>query len=233
MALTPQNDEAFFREVDEDYRRDRLASFGRRWGRLIALGVVVVLLALAAALWWRGRRAAAAAGDAERLTAVLADAEQNRARARDPRLTALAEAGRPGYRALARLTEAGITAASDPAAAAGRYRAIADDASLPQPLRDLALIRATTLGLDTLPPAEVIRRLRPLAQPGGPWFGSAGELTGAAYLRMNRRDLAGPLFAAIARDAGVPGSLRARAAGMASALGQTVGTIAPTGTLKE
>ena len=232
MALTPQNNDAFFREVDDNLRRDQLLSFWQRRGKLVAAGVVLFLLLLALALWWKSHRAELAARDGELLAAVLNDAEQNRAQARDQRLAALAQSSRPSYAALARLTAAGITASSDPKGAAARFQAVADDTGVPQPLRDVALIRATTLQLDSLPPSQVVARMKPLAQPGGPWFGSAGELTAAAYLKMSRRDLAGPLFAAIARDPTVPGSLRSRAAGMATALGQTVGPLPQAGALK-
>jgi len=55
--------------------------------------------------------------------------------------------------------------------------------------------------------------------PGNPWFGSAGELVAMAYLRQNKPDLAGPLFAALAKDKTVPDSIRQRARQMAGALG--------------
>ena len=232
MALTPQNNDAFFREVDEHVRRDQLLSFWQRHGKIVVAGVILLLVALAAGLWWRSHRAELAARDGEQLAGVLNDAEQNRAQARDQRLAALARSSRPSYAALAGLTGAGIAASSDPKAAAARFQAVADDTAAPQPLRDLALIRATTLQLDSLPPSQIVARMKPLAQPGGPWFGSAAELTAAAYIRMSRRDLAGPLFAAIARDPTVPGSLRSRAAGMATALGQTVGPLPRAGALK-
>ena len=58
-----------------------------------------------------------------------------------------------------------------------------------------------------------------LAVPGNAWFGSAGELVGAAYLRQNRADLAGPLFAAIAKDKDVPESIRSRTQQLAGLLG--------------
>lgn len=232
MAITPQNNDAFFREVDDDLRRDRLTGFWRRWGLAVAAAVAIGLLLLALGLWWAGHRRARAGRDGERLTAVLADAEQGRAQAKDPRLAALARSPRPAYRALARLSQASITAGIDPKAAAADYRAIAADTKFAQPVRDLALIRATMIQIDTLPPAEVAARMRPLAQPGGAWFGSAGELTAVAYVRMGRRDLAGPLFAAIARDSNVPDSIRGRAAAMATSLGQTVNAAAPADALK-
>ena len=111
---------------------------------------------------------------------------------------------------------------TNPADAAKRFDAISNDSAQPQPIRDLAAIRATTLQFDTLPPAQVVARMKPLAVPGAAWFGSAGELTVAAYLKMNRRDLAAPLLVSIARDENVPPTIRGRAGSMATALGQSV-----------
>jgi hypothetical protein len=64
-----------------------------------------------------------------------------------------------------------------------------------------------------------VARLKPLAEPGKPWFGSAGELLASAYLKQGRKDLAGPLLAAIAKDQTVPASLRARTRQLAGLLG--------------
>jgi hypothetical protein len=68
-------------------------------------------------------------------------------------------------------------------------------------------------------PDDVVKRLKPLAQPGKPFFGSAGELLGAAYLAQGRKDLAGPLFAAISKDKNAPASLRSRTRQLAGVLG--------------
>ena len=100
------------------------------------------------------------------------------------------------------------------------YESIADDAEAPQPYRDLALIRAVAADFEQLEPQEVIDRLKPLAVPGNPWFGSAGELVGMAYLKQGKEDLAGPLFAAIATDEDVPPTLRSRSRQMAGLLGR-------------
>jgi hypothetical protein len=233
LALTPNDNEAFFREVTDDLRQDQMKDLFQRWGKLGATLLAAALAALALFLWWQNHRKAEAGADSETLSAVIADMDQGKVKPDDPRLANLAQDSRKGYRAMAMLTQAGIAADSDPKDAAKRYRAIAEDAALPQPTRDLALIRGTTLEFDTLPPAEVVARMKPLAVAGGPWFGSAAELTGAAYLKMNRRDLAGPLFAAIARDESAPSTLRARAAGMATSLGQTVAQNASGAALKE
>lgn len=228
MALTPPNDDAFFREVDDDLRRDRLIGLYRRLGKL-AIGAIVIALALLAfGLWWRGHRAAQAGADGEQLTAVLDDLGQGRDAISAPKLVALANSPRDGYRAGARLTQAAIAAVKgDRAGAAAIYRALATDATLPQPMRDLALVRGVALDFDSLPPQQVIARLRPLVSGAGPWFGSAGELTAMAQIKLNRPDLAGPLFESIARNRDVPLSLRSRAGGMATALGRDVPPIAP------
>ena len=72
---------------------------------------------------------------------------------------------------------------------------------------------------EKMKPADIVTRLKPLAVPGSPFFGSAGELLGAAYLDQGRRDLAGPLFAEIAKDKNVPESLRSRSRQLAGLMG--------------
>ena len=61
--------------------------------------------------------------------------------------------------------------------------------------------------------------MKPLAAPGEPWFGSAGEMTALALIKQGKKAEAGKLFAAIGRDQGVPEVIRGRAIQMASSLG--------------
>src|SRR3546814_20908500 len=94
--------------------------------------------------------------------------------------------------------------------AAAKFASIAQDQSLAESFRDLALIRQTAAEYDSLKPDVVISRLRGLAVKGGPWFGSAGEMVALASLRQGRRDLAGDLFGPIAATEPVPDSIRDR-----------------------
>ena len=103
--------------------------------------------------------------------------------------------------------------------ATAKYREIAGDSSLPQPYRDAALIRQTALEFDSIPPQEVISRLQPLAKPGAPWFGTAGEMTALALIKQGQSAQAAQLYAAIAKDRTVPDTIRARAVQVASSLG--------------
>jgi len=222
LALTPTDNEAFLREVDENLRRDQMVGLAKRWGVLAVAVVVLALAALGFFLWSRHRHAQAAGIEAETLAAVLDDSQIGKATPADPRLGELGRSSRDGYRAMSAMTAAALAMRTNPLDAAKRYEAIANDSAQPQPIRDLAIVRATTIRFDTLPPQQVVDRLKPLSVAGGPWFGSAGELTAAAYLKMNRRDLAAPLLVAIARDESAPPTIRSRAGSMASALGQSV-----------
>ena len=57
----------------------------------------------------------------------------------------------------------------------------------------IALIRQTALEFDQLKPEEVIARMKPLAAPGEPWFGSAGEMTALALVKQGGARLKLPL----------------------------------------
>lgn len=231
MALTPKNEEAFLREVDEEVRKEQLGQFGRRYGVLIAILIVLGLVGFGGWLAWSRHQQSVAAEEGEAFTKALRDIGQNPKGPGLAKVRAIAEKGSDGYQAAAKLTVAGVASfEKNDKAAAANYAAIAADKDIPQAFRDLALIRQTTAQFDTLPPQQVVDRLKPLAQAGNPWFGSAGELVALAYMKMNKRDLAGPLFAAIARDETVPTTLRGRAQRMASALGVDMATPAPRAT---
>ena len=111
----------------------------------------------------------------------------------------------------------------DAKGAAAKFAAIANDTSLDAPFRDLALIRQTSIEYDSLDPAKVIDRLKPLAVKGNPWFGSAGEMVAMADLQQNKRAEAGKLFDAIAQDRDTPESIRQRAVQMAALLNDAAG----------
>ncbi|WP_347400420.1 hypothetical protein [Sphingomonas paeninsulae] len=103
--------------------------------------------------------------------------------------------------------------------AAAQFGAVAADTSLAQPYRDLALVRQTASEYDTLKPEQVVARLKPLAIPGNPWFGSAGEMVGVAYMKMNKPDLAGATFKAMIGDEQVPPTIRSRIVQLAGIFG--------------
>jgi len=219
VALTPQNNEAFLREVDDELRRDQAMHVWRRYGIAIIVAIVVALAAFGAYLFWQHRQEQAAGREGEQLQAAYDALASNDANAAAAPLATLTQSGRAGYRVAATFTQADVLLQkNDLKGAAAKFAGIAQDASVAQPFRDLALIRQTSAEFDTLKPDVVAERMRPLAVAGNPWLGSAGELMAAAYLQQGRRDLAGQVFARIAADEQVPRSLRQRAVQMAGVL---------------
>lgn len=222
MALTPtdKTDEAFLREVDEELRRDQLLQLWKRWGRL-AIGVIVVALAGFAIMLFINSRAEQSAGrQGEEFDKALDSLKAGADGKAEASLKTLADSGKPGYRALAKLSQAAIYAEKkDTKRAVMLLAEIAGDSAQPRPVRDLARIRQTTIEYDSLKPEAVIERLKELAVPDSPWFGSAGELVANAYMQQGKRDLAAKLYAELARSEKVPDSIHQRAVQMASLLG--------------
>ena len=237
MALPPKDNEAFYREVDEELRRDQIRTLFSRYGLLAALAVVLLLGSLGGYFWWQHYRQSRAEEQAETLSAIYTDITAGKAKEVGPRLEKLAEEGNEGYRMVAQLTTAALAAEqTEKEAAVAAYKRIAADEDAAEPFRNLALVRQTALEFDALVPAVVIERLKPLATEGNPWFASAGEMVALAYMKQQKPELAAPIFAAIAKDVGAPPGVARRALQMAQSLGMDIeepGAAAATGATKE
>jgi hypothetical protein len=220
LALRPVDNESFYREVDEELRRDQLKTYWERFGKLVIAGVLLVLALIGAFIWWQNQKQVKAAERGEQLISAFDDIAARRKAAAIGKLDALAKSGSDGHRAAALLTKADLAVeGGDLKGAAATFRQVADDQGLAQPYRDAALVRMTALELDSLPPQAVVDRLKGLAVAGNPWFGSAGEMVAISYLKLNKPQQAGALFAAMAKDKQLPDTLRSRATQMAGSLG--------------
>jgi hypothetical protein len=219
---------AFVREVDDALAEaeflDKIKRYGKQAGMAAAAGLVV----LAGGLWWNNHRDATKEARAEQFILALDKVDGGDPAAGSAQLSALVNDGAGGSKAAAQMMQAALALKQGKTdEAGGIYAAVASDSSAPQPFRDLANIRFAAVRYDLIKPEDVIARLKPLAVPGNPWFGSAGELVAMAYVKQGRKDLAAPLFGAIAKDKDAPESLRARARQMAGLLGvDTVDDIA-------
>jgi hypothetical protein len=227
LAQAPETNEAFLREVDDELRRDQAMHLWRRWGRIAVGAVIIALIALAAWLFWRNQQREARGIEGEKMAQATQKLEAGDIAGANQLLTPLSQSKTDGYRAAAQMALAATALGKgDTAGAAKLYAAIAADTSFDQPYRDLATIRQTAAEYDALTPAQVIDRLRPLALPGNPFFGSAGEMSGIAYMRLGKPKVAGLMFQAMAGDPGVPESIRSRAVQLAAANGVDA-TVAP------
>jgi hypothetical protein len=220
LAIKPADNESFYREVDEELRREKMQSLWQRYGKLAILGLVLVLAAIAGAIWWKNQQEVQAGKQGQELLGAFDDIAAGKKKAAQPRFDALAKSDSEGYRAAALLTKADLAVeANDVKGAAALFQQVANDPKLDQNYRDLALVRLTHAQFDTLAPQAVVDRLKGLAVAGNPWFGSAGEMVALSYLKLNKPNEAGKIFAALAKDKKVPDSVRSRATQMAGSLG--------------
>lgn len=235
MALLPQNSETaaernrkkadpeqdvFVREVDDALRQDQFESFARRYGKPLLAAVVLGLAGLGGVLWWQDQQRAAADERSETFSIALDDLEAGNVQGAYDKIKPLMDDKGTASATSAALLRAGLASQlGKREEALGIYKSVAADTGAPQPMRDLASVREVALRFDEMKPQEVIDRLKPLAVPGNAWFGVAGELVGMAYLEQGKEELAGPLFANIARDEKAPASLRGRARQLAGLMG--------------
>jgi hypothetical protein len=225
LAQPPDINETFLREVDENLRRDRVRDFAKKHGAWLIVAVVLFLAASGGSIWWKYHQQQRSEAEVEQLAEIFRNIGTGNIADAPKQLDELSKSGSKSVRASAAFTRAAVAIQqNDPKLAIAKYRALADDDSLPQPYRDIALIRQTALEFDQIPAQEVISRLRPLATPGAPWFGTAGEMTALALVKQRKNDQAGQLFAAIAKDKNVPDSTRERAVQIAASLGVDAST---------
>ena len=220
LALPPDTAESFAREVDENLRRDRARDAAKRYGGLIAGAVVLFLAAIGGYLYWRDHQAKQSEKATEELAGVLDDVAAGKAAAAAPRFDSLRVSDSAGVRATAGFSRAALALQQgDRKRASTIFTELTADEAIAKPYRDLALVRGTALDFDTVGPDAVIARLEPLAEPGQPFYGSAGELVGMALIAKGQRNAAAQLFARIASDPTVPETLRSRAVQVAGTLG--------------
>jgi hypothetical protein len=227
LALSPQPDEAFLREVDDAVRQDQLLGIWHSYGRLIVGAVIAALLAFGGYLFWDHQRQKSSGEVAEVADKLLQSAASGGA-IDGKAIATLADSGQSGYEAIAALSKAaGAVKSGDVKDAIAQYGEAAGNDDLPQSYRDLALVRKVALSFDQMQPQQVVDQLKPLAIEGEPWFGSAGEMSAIAYMKMGKRDLAAATFAALAKDLQVPASIGSRARQMAALLGVDVASATP------
>ena len=220
MAIKPSDGETFLREVDEELRRERINRIVGRYGWAIVAGILLILGAIGGYFWWQNRQQEQAAAQGEALLESLTNLESGNRNAALPKINELAASRVEGYQVAGLFARANAEAgAGNNAAAIATLKSIADNEDFAEAYRHAALVRHTAMEFDRLQPQAVVQRLRPLARPGLPYFGSAGEMVAIAYLKMGQPNRAGPLFAQIGRDENVPPSIRTRAIQMAGSLG--------------
>ncbi|MGH6852565.1 MAG: tetratricopeptide repeat protein [Methylocella sp.] len=201
----------FFREVDEDIRRDRVLRFWTKYRYLlIALAILVVAGTGGWRLFGHYRDEAAQAASAKYEAAAQLSRDGKSAEAAAA-FDALSKTAPKGYAILARLRAADERAASDPRAAIKAYEALAADPGYDPAFKDFAKLRAAILRVDSDDPLDFERRIAPLASDTFPYRFEIRELLGLSALKRNAFDIAGNWFDGIVSDPRAPAGVHMRA----------------------
>ena len=204
----PENNE-FIREVDEDYRRDKIIQIWRRYSGVIIALAVLAVAGVAGWRYWQNQQRVAAETASVQFDQANRLAREGKASEADKAFDQLEAQGPAGYRLLARLRAAAETAKRDGAAGAAEFDKLAGDASLGDGLRDLARLRAALIRVDEPDPGPALASLQGLAA-GTPFRHTAREMLGLAALRKGDYEDAGRWFDQIVADPDTPRALRER-----------------------
>lgn len=210
------SDLELFREVDEDYRRDRMLAFWRRYGIAVFAAVVLAMVAAAAFNYLnmqaRARKEAGTARLEELLSGIKPGSEQQSIAA----LADFASNAKPAEATLAMFTEASLRQKSGNSVAAAQvYHQIADGTLASAELRDLAVVRLGYIAVDSATPEPLIPRLQAIVDKASPWRFSAREAIALLTARAGQRESAAKMFSDLAQDPGTPNDLAGRARALA------------------
>ncbi|MBK3398704.1 MULTISPECIES: tetratricopeptide repeat protein [Methylobacterium] len=199
----------FIREVNDEYRRDRLAQIWSRYsGVFIGLAVLVVL-GVGGWRYWQHAQAQQSEAASLRFEEALRRAKDGTPEDAEKAFAGVVADAPFGYRLLARLRAAAEAGKADPAAGAKAYGTIADDSAVGQSLRDLARLRGALLLVDK-DDAGALNSLQSLAAPSSAFRHTARETLGLVALKKGDFEGAGRWFDQIAADRETPAGLRQR-----------------------
>ncbi len=206
------DNDSFYREVDEDYRRDQALKFFQAYGAYFIAGAFVILALAGGYTFQQNRRASQAAEGGDALTKALLLNDSGKSEEAQKDLAALAEHGPGAYRYIARLQAASESVAKNnlDAARAG-YRSLLADTTVPQDLREFAQIQLASLSEDKESYDSLARDLAALRSGTSRWRFSAKEILGLAAYKDGKSADAERLFGEIASDGDAPQGLREQA----------------------
>jgi hypothetical protein len=200
----------FIREVDEEYRRDRIMAIWKRYSGVIVGVIVLVVAGVGGWRYWQHVERQRAEAAAVRYEEAVRLAREGKSDEAEQRLEALAKEAPPGYQILSRFRLAAEQGRQNPEEGAKAYDALAADGGVEPVMQDLARLRAAMLRIDLADSATVQPSLERLATPTNVWRHTARELLGLSALKRGDYDAAGRWFDQIAADRDTPQGLRSR-----------------------
>lgn len=171
-------DNTIFEEVEESLRQDRYLAFFRKYGLLIAAGVVAVLLGILGVRAFQSWQVNSARQHADTFAAAEQLLAKGDSKGASAAFDQLSKTGPQTYRVMAMMDRAAtLEVQGDMQGALAQFDAAAA-AAQDHTLRDSARLRAAYLAAETQDFQAVRARLQPLIDAGGPISYMAKELLG-------------------------------------------------------
>lgn len=194
------SNENIIREIDEELRSDRMRKLWRNFGPYIIGAAVAIVVLVAVNEGWRWWQNSNAARSSDQFFTALDLADGGDVAAAQQALDEVEAQGSGAYPTLARFREAALLArAGNTAEAVAAYDALATSETRPR-LRELALVLAANLLIDSGDVAQVEQRVGGLVNPANPMRNAAREAIGLVKYKAGDLDGARAAFEAVLTD---------------------------------
>jgi hypothetical protein len=204
------SNETILSEVNEELRRDRLREAWRRLGPWVIAAAVAVVLAVAINEGWAWWQNSNAARSSDEFYSALELAEKGDIAGAQAALDIVETSGVGGYPLLARFREASLLAREGKdAEAVAAYDALSNADTVPR-VRELALVLAANVLVDSGDVGAVQQRVAGVAVPGNSLRNAAREAIGLAQYKAGDVNAALQTFQDVAADEGVNRDLQSR-----------------------
>ncbi len=194
-----ENNDAIFREVDDEVRQEEYKKIWDRYGRHFMVAGVVFIAAIAGWQGWDYLQLK----QAQDASTIYFDAlKKAGAGKQDDAIAALGAVNHAGFGQLAKLEEAALIAdKGDVEKAVSAYDQFAANTASDPALADVARIRAGYLLADTQSPDQLLTRLGRFDKDDALWHNEAREIFGLSAYRVKDFAMADRYFNAISADA--------------------------------
>ncbi len=217
----PEIEAAFFREVEESVKNDRLKQLWDKYGLAIIVGVALILTATVSFESFRAWRDKKMSEMSNAYAVALALQNQGKYEESAKLLGMISEESSGIYGDIAELQLANLYLSEGKnEEAVNILKKIVQDKKMRPELRDVARVKLASYLLDTAPAEEVKALLVPLNQPDNEWNVIAKEMLAMLAIREGNEVEAIALYQEIADASSVDDYVKTRARDMISVLEQ-------------
>ncbi|MEN3930601.1 tetratricopeptide repeat protein [Microvirga sp. W0021] len=199
----------FFREVDEEYRRDRISEIWKKHSNLIISVVALVIIGVGGYRYWENAQLNKAQDASMRFMQATSLIQQGKNSDAEQILGSLSKDAPESYVLLSRFTAAGDLVAKDTDGAIREYNALAADSKISTDWRDYAKLRSAMLRMNAADPSSAQSDLELLSNNSA-WRHTAKEMLVLLFIEKGDQAAARRWLDAIEQDAETPPSLRTR-----------------------